>query len=93
MAAGEGSPLELFAIDPDLQNLYCGRQQPLKYGNGPLSTVSAGWWQAAKPTGAYSLVTCTVGPPFDFENFELMRDVPAAAAIVHSDFQQYSHLL
>ena len=33
--------------------------------------VPAGWWQAARSTGAWSLVTCTVSPGFRFEGFEL----------------------
>lgn len=89
----EGSPLDLFAIDPDMQNLYCGRLQPIEGGNGPISIVSAGWWQAAKTTGDYSLASCTVGPAFDFANFDLMRDLPAAVQVVHTDFERYSHLL
>lgn len=33
--------------------------------------VPAGWWQAARSTGAWSLVSCTVSPGFRFEGFEL----------------------
>jgi predicted cupin superfamily sugar epimerase len=33
--------------------------------------VPAGWWQAARSTGAWTLVTCTVSPGFRFEGFEL----------------------
>lgn len=33
--------------------------------------VPAGWWQAARSVGAWSLVSCTVAPGFRFEGFEL----------------------
>jgi predicted cupin superfamily sugar epimerase len=38
----------------------------------PLCVVPAGCWQAAKPRGEYSLVGCTVGPGFDFEDFKMI---------------------
>ncbi len=33
--------------------------------------VPARAWQAARPLGAYALVGCTVGPGFEFDDFEL----------------------
>jgi predicted cupin superfamily sugar epimerase len=33
--------------------------------------VPAGYWQAARSTGDWSLVSCTVSPGFRFEGFEL----------------------
>jgi predicted cupin superfamily sugar epimerase len=33
--------------------------------------VRAREWQAARPLGAYALVGCTVGPGFEFEDWEL----------------------
>ena len=33
--------------------------------------MKAGEWQAARPLGAYALVGCTVGPGFEFEDFEM----------------------
>lgn len=35
------------------------------------AVVPAGWWQAARPTGDWTLVSCTVSPGFRFEGFEL----------------------
>lgn len=37
----------------------------------PLAVVPAGWWQAARSLGPWSLVSCCVGPGFDFQDFEL----------------------
>ncbi len=42
----------------------------------PLAVVPAGWWQAARSLGAWSLVSCCVGPGFDFDDFQLLRDLP-----------------
>jgi predicted cupin superfamily sugar epimerase len=35
------------------------------------AVVPSGWWQAARSTGAWTLVSCTVSPGFRFEGFEL----------------------
>jgi predicted cupin superfamily sugar epimerase len=35
------------------------------------AVVPAGHWQAARSTGEWTLVTCTVSPGFRFEGFEL----------------------
>ncbi|MBE0554974.1 MAG: cupin domain-containing protein [Rhodobacteraceae bacterium] len=40
-------------------------------GEAPQSVVPAGHWQAARSTGDYTLVSCTVSPGFRFEGFEL----------------------
>ena len=42
----------------------------------PLAVVPSGCWQAARSTGAWSLVSCCVGPGFDFADFRLLRDLP-----------------
>jgi predicted cupin superfamily sugar epimerase len=43
----------------------------LAAGQSLQGIVPAGVWQAARPTGAWSLVTCTVSPAFTFAGFEL----------------------
>ncbi|WP_135448760.1 cupin domain-containing protein [Tabrizicola caldifontis] len=35
------------------------------------TVVPAGWWQAARSTGEWTLVSCTVSPGFRFDGFEL----------------------
>lgn len=40
-------------------------------GEAVQAVVPAGWWQAARTTGAWTLVSCTVSPGFRFEGFEL----------------------
>lgn len=40
-------------------------------GERPQLVVPPRCWQAAKSLGAWSLMGCTVAPPFDFAGFEL----------------------
>lgn len=75
----EGNPLELLSCDPDLERLDRVRLGPWDGEVRPTHVVPAGHWQAARPTGAYTLVGCTVGPGFDFADFSLLRDDQATA--------------
>ena len=43
----------------------------LAAGERPQAIVPAGWWQAARTSGDWTLVGCTVSPGFTFEGFEL----------------------
>ncbi|WP_095589176.1 cupin domain-containing protein [Actibacterium ureilyticum] len=43
----------------------------LSSGERPQIIVPAHHWQSARPTGAYTLVGCTVSPGFQFDGFEL----------------------
>ncbi|ADO43201.1 cupin domain-containing protein [Ketogulonicigenium vulgare] len=48
-------------------------------GEAPQLIVPAHHWQAARSTGDYTLVSCTVSPGFQFENWELAApdfDIP-----------------
>nr|WP_275652100.1 cupin domain-containing protein [Pseudomonas sp. NFPP33] len=46
----------------------------------PQHAVAANAWQAARSTGAYTLVGCTVAPEFQFEGFRLLADDAEAQA-------------
>lgn len=68
-----GAPLELLLraraeLTPQTQLLGFDLTNPDLH---PLAVVPAGWWQAARSLGAWSLVSCCVGPGFDFQDFEL----------------------
>jgi len=74
----EGDPLVVYWIDGE-NGVH---EEVLASGssNGrPLCVVPAGCWQAAKPRGGYSLVGCTVGPGFDFQDFEMISNESAEA--------------
>jgi uncharacterized protein len=44
----------------------------LASGERPQAVVSSGAWQRARSTGEWSLVGCTVAPPFRFDAFEML---------------------
>jgi predicted cupin superfamily sugar epimerase len=75
----EGAPLELLCVPPDALRLERVRLGPLAQGQAPVHCVPAHWWQAARPLGPYTLVGCTVGPGFEFSDFEMLRDQPQLA--------------
>lgn len=70
----EGDPLELIVAAADLAHVETARLGVFAEATRPVRVVPAGAWQAARTTGAYSLVSCSVGPGFAFEDFELLRD-------------------
>ena len=74
----EGSPLELHCMSPD-----CSEHQSFQLGTGLeyAAVIPAGYWQAARSLGSYSLLGCSVAPGFEFTDFLLLRDHPRAAHI------------
>ena len=82
----EGDPLELLWLDEAATT--CTRRLLGAVGGErrPVHVVPAGRWQAARPTGAYTLVGCSVGPGFDFADFELLADRPGDAASLRARF-------
>lgn len=75
----EGEPLELLELDPAgaLQRHVLGS---IDAERRPQRVIRAGHWQAARPMGPYALVTCAVGPGFEFDDFALLASDPKAAA-------------
>jgi predicted cupin superfamily sugar epimerase len=70
VAADDAGPAQDMRLGPDLAQ-----------GEMPQLIVPAGWWQAARSTGDWTLVGCTVSPGFRFEGFELAApgfDIPRA---------------
>lgn len=84
----EGAPLELLELTPDLASLQAHRLGPLDGSRAPLRVIPARHWQAARSTGAYTLVGCTVGPGFEFGDFTLLSDEPEAAALAGAGFPE-----
>jgi predicted cupin superfamily sugar epimerase len=89
-----GDPLELWLLPPEggvaerrllaplgtPLSLTEGEAPPRAAGTpGPVQVVPADWWQAARCLGSWSLVTCCVAPGFDFQDFQLLQQQPAAA--------------
>jgi hypothetical protein len=88
----EGDPLELVTFDP-----VTGRVESNLIGHGgegqPTFVVPAGIWQACRACGAYSLVSCTVAPGFEFSDFRLIADLPGHEAVFESALSRYASLL
>lgn len=66
-----GAPLLLSIAAPDMaaQETWLGAD--VLNGQTPQALVPAGHWQAARPEGGWTLVSCTVTPGFDFAGFTL----------------------
>ena len=75
----EGAALELFWIEQGRGE--CTRCLVGEVGgmSRPVAVVPGGSWQMARTTGEYTLVGCTVGPGFDYDDFRLLRDMPEEA--------------
>jgi uncharacterized protein len=89
----EGAPLDLWTAPPDIDMVSRSRIGPLAGARRPVCTVPAGWWQAARSTGAFTLVGCTVGPGFEFQDFVLASHQPAVAAALRARDPEAARLL
>jgi uncharacterized protein len=76
----EGASLDLWLLSPEGNPPNRHRLGPLDPDSQPAVAVPAGWWQAARSTGEYTLVGCTVGPGFEFQDFIMARDEAEVAA-------------
>jgi predicted cupin superfamily sugar epimerase len=70
----EGGQLELLVAPPDFSGMEIIRLGEVWDGEKPLHIVPAGWWQAARSTGSFSLVGCTVAPGFEFSGFRFLKE-------------------
>ena len=66
-----GSPLDLWYLDNGNKELSKIRID----SNNPIEMIPSGYWQAAKSSGSFTLVSCCVGPGFDFSDFEMLRNL------------------
>ena len=83
----EGGPLELLELDVAARQL---SRHVLGAVDGsahaPVHVVAAGTWQAARSIGEYALMGCTVGPGFEFADFELMSPHGGDAAVLRKEW-------
>jgi len=88
-----GAPLELLSYQPQtglLRRRVLGTPQD---GQEPTGVVAAGEWQAARSLGAWSLLSCDVGPGFDFEDFSFVASIAGHEAAFAGPLAPYSSLL
>jgi len=89
----EGAPLELLQLNPDgtdLERIVLG---PFDGRQRPMHCVPGSYWQAARSRGAFTLVGCTVAPPFRFADFTLLKDLPALAAEIQRNHPAVAQLV
>jgi hypothetical protein len=90
----EGGPVELLALDGASRDLSRHQLAPIGSSAGaPVCTVRAGMWQAARPLADYALVGCTVGPGFDFADFQLLGEDAKLAAVVRAEWPELAELI
>jgi len=75
----EGDPLELWSAPEGFDDVSRRLLGHVSDEMRPSHVVPATHWQAARSTGSYTLVACTVGPGFDFADFEMLDARPASA--------------
>ena len=73
----KGDPLNLWYLDNENKLLI----KSILDSNNPVEMTPSEYWQAAKSTGEFTLVTCCVGPGFDFKDFQLLRNTDRIAGL------------
>jgi uncharacterized protein len=89
----EGAPLDLWSASPDGAQLDHYRLGPLDGPQRPVWTVPAYHWQAARSRGSYTLVGCTVGPGFDYEDFALASEHQAISSVLRARHPELAGLV
>lgn len=88
-----GAPLRLWRVSADFSAQEKFDLGPLRGKRNPVAVIPAGDWQGAEPTGDYSLVSCSVGPGFDFADFTMLRDDEHAAKRMRKSFPERDDLI
>lgn len=89
----EGDPLQLYKMDQSLNNVTEFTLSSLSDNSRPTQVIPANNWQAAQCGGRYSLVSCSVGPGFDFQDFEMMSNTASKANQLKQKQPQFTDLL
>lgn len=82
-----GAPVTLLTIDSQLA------EHHLSHQSTPWHMVSAGTWMAAKSTGEWSLVVCSLAPPFSSMELATAEQVASLAVQYPSHSQQILELI
>ncbi len=88
-----GAALELLEYDPVSTRLERHVLGDVRDGDATVAVIPAGAWQAARTLGEYSLVGCTVGPGFEFDDFRFVAGLQGHAAHFTGELARYAALL
>jgi hypothetical protein len=89
----QGSPLELLAYDPETRALVRCVLGDTQGDHERAAVIRKGVWQAARSLGDFSLVGCSVGPGFDFEDFQFVARLPQHRAHFAGELTPFASLL
>lgn len=84
----EGAALELFWAEQGADKYTRCLLGDVGGLSRPIAVVPGGCWQMARTTGEYTLVGCTVGPGFEYEDFRLLREVAEEASEIQRRFPE-----
>jgi predicted cupin superfamily sugar epimerase len=90
----EGGPLEV--LEAELETRILTRHCLARVGDGdqaPVCTIPAGRWQAAHATSDYALVGCTVGPGFEYADFEMLAADSVRAEALKDAWPEWASML
>ncbi len=65
----------------------------VRNADATVAVIPAGVWQAARTLGEYSLVGCTVGPGFEFDDFRFVAGLQGHGAHFTGELARYAALL
>jgi len=91
-----------FIYDPENQKLKIIVLGNIENGHERVAVVPAGHWQAARPRSVikdskvlegYALVGCTVGPGFEFADFEFVSELEGQQTHFTTELSSYRDLL
>ncbi|MBC7436907.1 MAG: cupin domain-containing protein [Bdellovibrionales bacterium] len=95
----EGAPLDLWQWDASANVSSCTTLGSMNFHTDVhyQHVVPAGIWQAArpkrKPSADFTLVSCVVGPGFDFADFEMMDKSSPEATLIGRDWPELAYLI
>lgn len=89
----EGSPLELLTYDPGRRALVRNVLGMTKDDHDRVAVIGKGVWQAARSLGDFSLLGCSVGPGFDFDDFRFVASLPMHRAHFEGELAPLAFLL
>jgi uncharacterized protein len=89
----EGDPLELYEADPNFDAVNTTVIGSKSEDRTLLHVIEADWWQAARTTGSYTLVACTVAPGFDYADFAMLREHPTLCEEIRRKHPAFAELI